>query len=306
MLDIDILGTIGTSPTRNRDLSSVLLNYRGDRILLDCGEGVQKTIMAEKLGLMKIDNIFITHWHADHFSGLLGLVQTMGLEDREKPLRIYGPPRTEEFVEKILSLGYFDRKYDIIAEDIQPGDNLSYSNYKIKPFKTKHRVPSLGYAFEENVKKKASREKMSQLGLEPSPLIGKLKNGKTVEYKGETIKPEQIVKKVPGRKVVYTGDTAYSENTVKQSKNADLLIHEASFTKEIAEEIETHSSAEDAAKVAKKANVKKLLLIHFSRRFSKDPSPLFKEAKEVFDKIELAKENQNIKIKPYRPESSNK
>ena len=122
MITFHTVGTSAVAPTARRNLSANLINFRGERILFDCGEGAQRTIMQKNLGLMKINKIFITHWHADHFSGLLGLIQTLSMEDRKKPLEIYGPPRTEEFMDMLLNLGYFDRSYNIEIREIEEGD----------------------------------------------------------------------------------------------------------------------------------------------------------------------------------------
>ncbi|MCJ7450459.1 MAG: ribonuclease Z [Candidatus Nanohaloarchaeota archaeon QJJ-9] len=297
------LGTSSAVPTAKRDLAANLLDFQGEKILFDCGEGTQKTLMKYQLGLMQIDKVFITHWHADHFSGLLGLVQTLGMEGRDRPLYIYGPEGTEENTKRLLELGHFNRQYDIYADDLEPGDRVEGDEYEIRAFRTDHRVPSLGFVFEEEEKTKASRKKMEELGLEPSPKIGRLKEGESVEIDGETIKPEQVVEKVPGRKVVYTGDTEYSEKTVKASKNADLLVHDSTFTQDLVKDgREKHASAKQAAEVAKKAGVEKLVLTHFSRRFDKDASPLLEEAEEVFENSVLAEEGKEFEVKPHRPE----
>jgi ribonuclease Z len=312
MLEVHILGSSATIPTKNRKLSCILINFHGDRILFDCGEGAQDKIMSEGLGLMKIKAIFITHWHADHFSGLIGLIQTMGMEKRKEPLQIYGPLRTEEFVEKLLSIGHYSRKFKIIAKDLRHNDVVEFEakvlrdegRYCVRAFETKHGIPSLGFVFEERSSLKVNKKKMQALGLKSGPLIGKLKNKEPIEFRGRIIKPEDILEEIPGRKVVYTGDTEYCENTIKFSENADLLIHESTYSKEIKdeEEKERHSSAYEAALVAKKAGVKALLLTHISRRFNKNPEILLKEAREVFRNVSVAYDGMKISLKVHRPE----
>lgn len=311
MLEVYMLGTSATIPTKNRKLSGVLINFNGDRILFDCGEGAQERIMELSLGLMKIKAIFITHWHADHFSGLLGLIQTMGMEKRKEPLYIYGPERTGEFVERILGIGYYRRKYKIFAKDLKHGEKVEFhakvfrtsGNYSIKAFKTEHDIPSLGYVFEEGHSLKVNRSKMEKLGLKSGPLIGKLKKLESIKFRGRIIRPEEVVEEIKGRKVVYTGDTDYCENTIEFSNAADLLIHDATFTKKLKENgMEKHSSAYEAALVAKKAKVKMLLLTHISRRYEKNPEILLKEAKEVFENSEVAYDGMKISLKAHRPE----
>jgi ribonuclease Z len=297
--------TVGTSsavPSRERNLPANCISYGGERILFDCGEGTQKTLMEEKIGLMKVSRVFISHWHADHFSGLLGLIQTLEMEGREKPLYIYGPPRTEEFTERILDTGYFNRSYDIFVEDLVEGDEIVGEGYRVKPFEVEHSVNAFGFVFQEEGSKKADKEKMEELGLESSPKIGELKEGKTIEWKGEEIRPEEVVKEVPGRKIVYSGDTSKCQNMIDHSENADLLIHEATCSHEIIEEREGHTSAKQAAEVAKEAEVAKLVLTHISRRYQDNPDKLVDEAKEKFESSEIAEDGKEFEIKAHRPE----
>lgn len=298
--------TVGTSsavPTKDRGLAANLIEYKGERILLDCGEGTQRTLMEKKLGIMKIDKIFISHWHADHFSGLLGLIQTMELEGRKRPLYIYGPPRTEEFTEKILDTGYFNRNYDIYTEDLVEGDEIIGENYQIKPFEVEHGINAFGFVFEELPDKKANKDKMEELGLKNSPKIGELKEGKTIEWNGELIRPEEVVEEVPGRKVAYSGDTAKCQNLISHAENADLLIHESTCLHEMIEEREGHTSALQAAQLASEANVEKLVLTHFSRRYRNNEKVLLQEATEEFENSELALDGKKFEIKPNRPEN---
>ncbi|MFB6200287.1 MAG: ribonuclease Z, partial [Candidatus Nanohaloarchaea archaeon] len=266
-MDIWTVGTSSAVPTRKRALAANMINYEGERILFDCGEGAQRNIMAGKMGLMKISKVFISHWHADHFSGLLGLIQTLEMEGREKPLYIYGPPRTEEFTDRILDTGYFNRSYDIFVEDIVEGDNIVGEGYEIRPFEVEHGVNAFGYVFKEENKVKADKQKMKELGLEASPKIGRLKQGETVEAEGKTIKPEQVVQEVEGRKIVYSGDTAKCQAMKQNAENADLLIHEATCTHDMIDERKNHTSARQAAEIAEDADVDKLILTHISRRF---------------------------------------
>lgn len=301
-MDIWTVGTSSAVPTRERGLPANLINYEGERILLDCGEGTQRTLMKEKLGIMKINKIFITHWHADHFSGLLGLIQTMEMEGREEPLYIYGPPRTEEFTDRILDTGYFQRSYDIFVEDITEEDRIIGEGYQIKPFEVEHGINALGYVFQEQEQKKANKQKMKDLGIGSSPKVGKLKQGESIEWEGDTIEPEQVIETVPGRKIVYSGDTAKSENTIKNAQNADLLIHEATCTHDKIEQRKYHSSAKQAAEVAKEANVEKLVMTHISRRYRQNDEKLLGEAREVFDNSELAEDGEKFSLSPHRPE----
>ncbi len=297
--------TVGSSsavPTADRGLAANLIEYDGERILFDCGEGTQRTLMKEKLGLMKISRIFISHWHADHFSGLLGLIQTMELEGREEPLYIYGPPRTEEFTEKILDTGYFRRSYDIFVQDIVEGEEIVGEGYTVKPFEVEHGVNAFGYSFEEASTKKANKEKMKELGLGSSPKVGKLKEGESIEWNGETVTPDQVVEEMPGRKVVYSGDTEKCENMIENAEDADLLIHEATCLHEMIDDRKGHTSALQAGEIASEASVDKLVLTHFSRRYRNNEEELREEALKEFDDVELAQDGKKFEVKPHRPE----
>lgn len=289
-------------PTERRGLPANMINYDGERILFDCGEGAQRKIMMEKMGLMNISRIFISHWHADHFSGLLGLIQTLEMEGREKPLHIYGPPRTEEFTERILDTGYFNRNYDIFVEDLVEGDAIVGEGYEVRPFEVDHGINAFGFVFEENSQMKANKDRMKELGLEASPKVGKLKEGETVEHEGETIEPGDVVEEVPGRKIAYSGDTGMSANTVENSRGSEILIHEATCKHEMIEDREGHTSAKQAAAIAQKADVDKLILTHISRRYRGKEEELLQEAKEVFEDTELAEDGKRYEIKPHRPE----
>lgn len=297
------VGTSSAAPSTDRNLAANCISYNGERILFDCGEGTQKTLMEEKIGLMKISRIFISHWHADHFSGLLGLIQTMEMEGREEPLYIYGPPRTEEFTDRILDTGYFNRSYDIFVEDLVEGDEMVGEGYKVKPFEVEHGVNAFGFVFKEEASRKADKNKMKKLGLESSPKIGDLKNGKSIEWEGETIEPNEVVKAVPGRKIVYSGDTEKCENMVKNANDADLLIHESTCLHDIIEDRDGHTSAKQAGKIAEKADVEKLVLTHFSRRYRGEEEKLKEEAEKEFEVVELGDDGKEFEIKAHRPEN---
>lgn len=299
--------TVGTSsavPSGERNLPANLISFQGERILFDCGEGTQRTLMQEKMGLMKISRVFISHWHADHFSGLLGLIQTLEMEGREEPLYIYGPPRTEEFTDRILDTGYFNRSYDIFVEDLVEGDEIVGEGYTVKPFEVEHGINAFGFSFEEDSDTKANKEKMKELGLEESPKIGKLKNGESIEWNGKTIEPEEVVEEVAGRKVVYSGDTAKCQNTINYSENADLLIHEATCSHEMIKDRKGHSSAKQAAEIAREAGVGKLALTHISRRYQNNSEKLLKEAQEVFEDAKMGEDGKEFDVRAHRPEQS--
>ena len=302
MIKIVFLGTTSGVPTKKRNLPAIFLMYKDERMLFDCGEGTQRQLMEKNLKFMKIDRIFISHWHADHFAGLLGLVQTMSLENRSEPLCIYGPTRSKEFVEQLLNIGYFERGFEVKVTELDEGDVVDCGEYEIIPFRVEHRIPALGFVFNEKEKLSANMKKAAKFGLATSPLIGDLKEGKTIKHKGKIITPKDILETHKGIKIAYTGDTKYTENIVKFAKNADVLISDSTFSSDFEERAGDfkHSTSDQAAQIAKKAGVKKLVLTHISRRYQEknnSEKKLLDDAKKVFKNTILAKDFLEMTVK---------
>ena len=298
MLEIIFLGTGSGIPTPDRNHAAIWLRYEGENILWDCGEGTQIQIMKAGLSFMKLRRIFITHWHADHWAGLIGLIQTMNLERRKRNLYIYGPD-AERFISDILDLGYWGPDFKIIPKNIPYEGNEITKIYGTKFFEifsipVKHSVPAVAYCFKERDKWNVDIKKAEKLyGLKQGPLVGKLKKEGKIVFKGKEIKLEDVAKLTKGVKVVYSGDTKPCKNLIKIAENADLLIHDTTFSEEIEDTL--HTGAKEAAEIAKKANVKKLILTHFSRRY-KDVKEIEKEAKEIFPNSKAAKDFMKIKL----------
>lgn len=299
MFRITFLGTGGTLPTINRNPSAIFVNREGDMMLFDCGEGTQQQMMRAKTG-MKVSSIFITHFHADHFLGIPGLIQTMSFNGRTEPLEIYGPVRTEQMVEIMQELGYYKPGFEINAHELEDGDIVDKEEYFIKAVATDHGIPSLGYVLEEKSRVgRFNREKAIFLGVPVGKMFSKLQKGETVTVNGREIKPSQVMgENRPGRKIVYSGDTRPSQNIERESEGADLLIHDGTFGDELRDwALETkHSTASEAAQLAKKANVRELVLTHFSSRYSENSEPLLHDAKNIFENVRLAGELMEIEI----------
>lgn len=299
MLRITFLGTGGTLPTINRNPSAIFVNREGDMMLFDCGEGTQQQMMRAKTG-MKISSIFITHFHADHFLGIPGLIQTMSFNGRTEPMDIYGPVRTEQMVKFMKELGYYKPGFEINAHELEDGDIVDKGEYFIKAVATDHGVPSLGYVLEEKSRAgRFNREKAIGLGIPVGHMFSKLQKGEAVTVNGRTIKPSQVMGPGrPGRKVVYSGDTRPCESIERESKGADLLIHDGTFADELRDwALETkHSTTSEVAHLAKKANVMQLILTHFSSRYSENTEPLLLDAKGIFENVRLAEELMEIEI----------
>ncbi len=301
MLRITFLGTGGSTPTPNRTPSAIAVNREGELLLFDCGEGAQQQMMRAKTG-MKIAAIFLTHFHADHVLGIPGLIQTMALQGREEPLEIYGPRYVNKFLYHLLALGYAGRSFEIKAIELGAGEVVRRAGYEIRTMKTEHNVASIGYVLEEDKRPgRFNRERAIELGVKPGPLFARLQSGQSVYVDEREIKPEQILGPPrPGRKIVYTGDTRPCASVIEASTDADLLIHDGTLseeTKEFAIEY-MHSTAAEAAEVARKAGVRKLILTHLSARYSdfEGARKLKAEAQQVFENSDVASDLMTVEI----------
>jgi len=303
VLRITFLGTGGSVPSPHRNPSAIAVRRESELFLFDCGEGTQQQMMRAKTG-MKITAIFITHFHADHVLGIPGLLQTLSLQGRTEPLEIYGPKGVRRFLYHLLSLGYASKNFDVKAIELQHGDVIRRQNYEIRAFKTEHNIRSIGYVLEEAMRPgKFNRERAIELGLKPGPLFSKLQHGESVFVNGREIRPEDVLGPPrPGRKIVYTGDTRPCESVIQAAENADILIHDGSLAeaeKELAIEY-MHSTVTEAAEVAAKANVRKLILTHISARYDAESAKkLEEEARKIFPNTIVASDLMTIDVK-YR------
>ena len=291
-IEITFLGTGAAVPTLKRNHAAILLHYSGDYVLFDCGEGTQLQLQKAKVSPMKISKIFITHWHADHFAGLIPMIETLHLSGRKKPLEIYGPDATR-FIDAISELSYWAIGFNIIAKDIEPNKKIFENKlYEISTVKTKHSIPSVGYYLKEKDHIHIDVKKANKFGLKGKKLREIKKKGE-LKVNNKVVKLEQISKITPGRKIIYSGDTMISKELFKVAKGADLLIHDATFVKAI--KGREHSCVKDVAKEAKKAKVKKLVLTHISRRI-KTSKEVLNVAKPIFKNVIVAEDLKRIKI----------
>ncbi|VVB85012.1 Ribonuclease Z [uncultured archaeon] len=299
MLRVTFLGTGGTLPTPNRNPSAILVNRKGELMLLDCGEGTQQQMMRAKTG-MKINSIFITHFHADHFLGIPGLIQTMSFNGRTEPLDIYGPEWTGHMVHLLIELGYYKLGFEINAHELKDGEILDRGEYFIKTVATDHGIPSLGYVFYEKKRTgRFNRERAIELGVPAGPLFSRLQRGEPVSINGRTVMPSEVIgESRHGRKIVYSGDTRPCESIARESIGADLLIHDGTLADELKDwALETkHSTSGEAALLAKEAKVKQLILTHISSRYSESTDILYSDAKSVFPGVRLAEEFMELEI----------
>lgn len=273
-------------------------------ILFDCGEATQKQIMEAGISPMKIDDIYITHLHGDHILGLPGIVQSLAFRGRARPLHIYGPRGINELVDHIRHMGFYTIGYELITHEIEDDGILYQQNdFRILSRKMKHTVVDYAYKIEQLRQPKFLRQKAIELGIPPGPLFGKLQAGKEVTVDGKIIKPEQVLGPPrEGVKVVFSGDTIPQESMIEFAENVDVLIHEATFTKDIKEKAfeNGHTVAEDAALIAKKANVEQLILTHLSNRYTSS-KPLLDEAKTIFENTVYAEDLMVVIIENKKP-----
>ena len=305
MIELTILGTTAGAPTKERGHSATAVKHNGKAYLFDCGENTQRQAKIAGISLLKIKSIFITHWHADHFAGLIGLIQTMALLERKEPLYIFGPKPGKLIVDTILKLNeqaHFIEKlnlgYDLIVREVEEGLVLAEGEIIVECTKALHTLPAVSYKFSEKDKPGRFNLKAAKsLGLKP-PQLGELQRGNIQKVGSKTIKPSDVMGEPrPGLKFVYSGDTGYNEQLVKFAEGVDLLIHEATYTEEMAEQgkMRGHSTAAQAATIAKKAKVKELLLTHFSSRY-KDTKGHLAEAKKIFKNTKIAQDFASIEL----------
>ena len=281
-MDLDVLfvGTAGSAPSARRGLPATLVRRGGDRLLFDCGEGTQRQLV-RSTGLVELEDVFITHFHADHVLGLPGMLKTFGLRQRERPLRVYGPAGLRALFGTLRPIiGRVG--FPVELYELEPNEEIERDGYRIAAYETDHGVGALGYALVEDPRPGAfDPERARELGVKPGPDFGRLQEGETVDG----VHPDQVMGEPRrGRRIVLAGDTAPCEMTRLVAFEADLLVHEATFLDEEADRAaETrHSTARQAAELAAAAGVKMLALTHISPRYG---------VKEVRDEARAAFEN---------------
>ncbi len=290
------LGTGGSVPSARRSTASVLISRGGDRLLFDCGEGTQRQ-MQRSIGLTQVDEIYLTHFHADHVLGLPGLLKTYDLTDREPALTIYGPPGLRDLF-AILKPIVGRLHFELRLVELAAGDAVPHDDYEIRPFEAAHSVKAYGYSLAEAERPgRFDVEAAQALGVPEGPAFAALQRGEEVQGAARPVRPEDVVgANRPGRTVVLTGDTSPSPATVAAAADAELLIHDASFAEEDAQRAaETgHSTVGQAAAVAREAHVKMLALVHISSRYH--VGKVLEEAQDVYEPTVAPKDFDLIEI----------
>ena len=297
-LDVVFLGTAGSSPTSRRAPSATLVRRGGERLLFDCGEGTQRQLLRSDVGLVDLHDVFLTHFHADHFLGLPGMLKTFALRGREAPLTLYGPRGLEELLQTLRRI-FGHLSYEISVVELAAGAILPCDGYEMRAFAARHGRDALGYALVEDERPgRFDVAAADALGIPFGRERGALQTGETVTLAdGRLVSPSQVLGHGrPGRKLVLTGDTAPSDDVVEAAFGADLLVHEATFCEDEAERARDteHSTALEAARVAADAKVRMLALTHLSSRYG--GGDVEREARTVFPDTVVPRDFDLIQI----------
>jgi len=295
MVDILFAGTGASVPSRERSLPCVALRIGKDVVLFDCGEGSQRQLMISPFSFMKIKAIFVSHLHGDHFLGIPGLLQTMDMSGRKDKILLAGPEGFGDVMERLIET-CGDVTYDVNIVEATDGDEFEFGGFVVNAFDVDHGIPALGFLFRENDRPgRFDRSKAVSLGIHPGPDFTRLQNGENVN----NVKPCDVIGPArKGRRVVYSGDTVKCDRIINMAKDADVLIHEATYLSEdslLAEE-HMHSTARDAASAAKDANVSVLFVTHMSNRYD-DLTKIEEECRKVFPNTLLAEDLMLFTVK---------
>jgi ribonuclease Z len=300
-LDIVFLGTSGSMPTADRAPTALMIRRGGERLLFDCAEGTQRQMLRSSVGLVDLREVFLTHYHADHYLGLPGMLKTFALRGREVPITIYGPPGLSDLFSSLRRIfGKLTYPYELI--ELSPGDSITREDYRLVTFPVAHGVSSVGYALVEGDRPgRFDVETADALGVPSGPERGQLQRGEPVTLAdGRVVTPDQVLgEDRPGRTVVIAGDTAPAPGVVEAARGADLLVHEATFLEDERERARetAHSTAFEAAELAREAEVSMLALTHLSNRYFGPEAA--REARAIFPETIVPRDFDIVEI-PFR------
>jgi ribonuclease Z len=297
-LDLVFFGTSGSVPTAQRAPSALLLRRGGERLLFDCGEGTQRQLLRSSVGLVELREVFLSHFHADHYLGLPGMLKTFALRGRELPLTVYGPPGLNDLFATLRRV-FGKLSYPLELEELRPGEVLERGEYNLVTFPVAHGVQSLGFALLEHPRPgRFDVAAADALGVPSGPERGLLQSGESITLvDGRIVTPDEVLGPPrPGRKVVLSGDTAPSETVLEVSRGAEVLVHEATFLEEERDRAQetAHSTALDAAALAREAEVGLLALTHLSNRYF--GPEVAREARTIFPETVVPKDFDVIDV----------
>ncbi len=300
--ELKILGSSSALPTKNRNLSAQVLNINDKIMLIDCADGTQLHLKRFGIKFNRINYIFVSHLHGDHFFGLIGLISTSHLLGREKELNIFGPPELKEIINSQLKITGTDLLFPVVFNKLKEGESeliLDRKDFTVKSFPMVHRIPAWGFVFREKYLPRNIKKSFAEKKQIPFDQFDKIKSGEDfVDENGKVYKNEEITNDPPRpRSYAFCSDTKYTESIIPYIEGVDLLYHEATFAENMKDEAHKkfHSTAREASEIARKANVKKLIIGHFSARY-KDTGVLLEEARHVFPETYIAEDGRKFKV----------
>ncbi|MDO8460736.1 MAG: ribonuclease Z [Nanoarchaeota archaeon] len=290
---ISFLGTGNAVPTEKRNHTAILLSFKNENILLDCGEGTQRQFKIARISPNKITRILITHWHGDHILGLPGLFQTLAMSEYSKTLHIYGPKGTSHYISLLKNL--VNISIPIEVKEIS-GKFLETPDFFLEAHQMEHGIATLAYSLVIKDQIRIDKAKIKKLKLPNSPLLGKLQQGQDIIINNKKIKSKSVTYLEKGKKVTIILDTSFTNKTIDLAKNSDLLICESTFSKEEESRAKEykHLTSVQAATIAKKAKVKQLILTHISQRYENNPEIIEGEAKKIFKNTKIVKDFDSL------------
>jgi ribonuclease Z len=294
------LGTGGSIPAPNRNVSATALQFTSEILLFDCGEGTQRQFMMSSASFMKVQRIFVTHFHADHFLGIPGMIQSMNFSGRDKPLEVFGPPGMIDIMRNLLRVGYFYPGFEVHVYEVKAGETVRFPGYSVEAIEVDHNVPALGYVLRgEDRPGRFNLDAAKELGVPEGPMFRILQQGKSVKVGRRTVTSDMVLGDArPGIKVAFSGDTRPCDRLIEAAMKADALVHEATADSSLESRANEfgHSTAAGAATVAVKARVAALYLNHISNRYE-DSSVLEAEAREIFPKTKVVEDLMAITVR---------
>ncbi|MDO8740279.1 MAG: ribonuclease Z [Candidatus Woesearchaeota archaeon] len=296
-MEIVFLGTSCMVPTKERNHSALLLTYKNEGILVDCGEGTQRQLRIADIRPTRITKILISHWHGDHVLGLPGLLQTLSASRYSGILEIYGPAGTKKRFKAMFQAFVFDCNIELKITEIKKRKLFENEDFYLEALELEHKIKSFGFNFIEKDRRKVDIDAIKKLGIPQGPLVGKLQQGESIVFKNKKITSKEATYIEKGKKITIINDTVMCKSCYDLAKDADLLICEAAYTSKLEEKAleYKHLTAKQAALLAGKSNVKKLIITHFSQRY-KTTEELFEDAKEAFDNVLCAYDFMKVEI----------
>jgi ribonuclease Z len=301
-MELVFLGTGSMVPTKERNVTAHLIEYRGEFILVDCGEGTQRQMNLAGYSRTKVKKVLLTHWHGDHVAGLIGLIQTVSAVPDPGTLTIFGPVGTKKYMHHLLNSVAFDLRITLDVQEIEvPKEGVvtfwSGEFYELQAARMDHGIPCIGYSFVEKDTRRMELKTCEELGVKPGPMMGKLQRGEAVEVAGKTISPDDVSYVKKGKKLTFILDTQLNENCIPLAKFSDILVCESTFKEDLAEKGADfkHLTTRDACQIAANADVEKLIITHFSQRY-KTTHEMLDEARNYFPNVDAAFDFMKVKL----------